>query len=106
MPALRALGAEITLSGQLARVRGVPTLRGAAMEATDLRGAAAMVVGALSAQGTSRMTDPGHLCRGYAALAPDLRSLGAEIHEQTLHARRWQHVTGKEQTGYIAIIIP
>ena len=55
VPALRALGGRIQVSGAIAALTGVPELHGAVMEATDLRGGAAMVVGALGAQGTSRI---------------------------------------------------
>ncbi len=77
VPGLRALGAEIRLSDGLARVRGVPSLRGAELRATDLRGAAAMVIAALSAQGESHIREAWHLDRGYGSLVPRLQSLGA-----------------------------
>ena len=83
VPALRRLGGKIDLAGRIAAVRGVDRLRGCAMEATDLRGAAAMVVAALAAEGESRITDPCHLRRGYAALVPTLRSLGAAAEESS-----------------------
>lgn len=79
VPALRALGADIELTGSLARIRGVETLRGADMRATDLRGAAAMVIGALAAQGESQITEAWHLERGYGDFVARLRSLGAEV---------------------------
>lgn len=78
VPALRALGAEIETAGRLARVRGVTGLRGAQIAATDLRGAAAMVIAALSAEGVSRMTQAWHLERGYGDFTARLRSLGGE----------------------------
>lgn len=78
VPALRAMGANIETAGDLARVRGVPALHGAAVTATDLRGAAAMVIAALSAQGESVIRDAWHLDRGYGHLIGRLRSLGAE----------------------------
>lgn len=78
VPALRRLGARIDLAGRLAAVRGVERLHGAEMEATDLRGGAAMVVAALSAEGESRITRPEHLFRGYAGMIPALRGLGAD----------------------------
>ncbi len=77
--ALKDLGGEIRVQGQLASVRGVQALSGARMEGTDLRGAAAMVVGALGAEGTSVLTQAQHLERGYADLVPGLRALGAQI---------------------------
>lgn len=79
VPALRALGGNIGVCGSIAAVSGVQTLRGAQMEATDLRGGAAMVVGALGAQGPSRVTKGEHILRGYEALPEKLRALGADI---------------------------
>ncbi len=79
VPALRALGADIDCTGRTACVRGVKALHGAALTATDLRGAAAMVCAALSAQGESKITQAWHLERGYGQLIQRLRTLGAEI---------------------------
>lgn len=79
VPALRALGGRIQVSGAIAAVTGVPELHGAAMEATDLRGGAAMVVGALGAQGTSRIGSVQHILLGYEDFARRLAALGATI---------------------------
>lgn len=79
VPALRALGGNIGVCGSIAAVSGVKSLRGARMEATDLRGGAAMVVAALGAQGTSRVDRVEHILRGYESLPEKLRALGAEI---------------------------
>ena len=78
VPALRAMGAEIETAGCLARVYGVKKLHGAQIAATDLRGAAAMVIAALSAEGETRITQAWHLDRGYGEFAARLRSLGGE----------------------------
>ena len=78
VPALRALGADIETAGALARVRGVDRLHGAELTATDLRGAAAMAVAALAAQGETRILEARHLDRGYGDFLRRLRSLGAE----------------------------
>lgn len=79
VPALRAMGAWIETVGDLARVRGVPALHGAEITATDLRGAAAMVIAALSAEGESIIHNAWHLDRGYGRLIERLRLLGAEV---------------------------
>ena len=84
VPALRRLGASIELAGGLAAVHGVKKLRGCRMEATDLRGGAAMVIAALAAEGDSRITGLTHLRRGYAELVPCLQKLGADICLETL----------------------
>ena len=73
------LGADIRVEGRVAVVCGVERLRGAAMEATDLRGGAAMVVAALAAEGESRVGAIHHIRRGYEDIVRDLRMLGAEI---------------------------
>ena len=82
IPELRRLGAEISTEGRVAIVTGVPALTGAAVEAEDLRGGAALVIAGLSAAGETRVEDPGHIERGYDDLAGTLRSLGAEIRRE------------------------
>ena len=79
VPALCAMGAKITAVGRYALVHGVPRLHGADVAATDLRGGAAMVIAALSAQGESRVAATEHMERGYTAFVPTLCGCGAEI---------------------------
>ena len=74
------MGARIETAGDLARVRGVSALQGAEVTATDLRGAAAMVIAALAADGESKIHDAWHLDRGYSDFIQRLRSIGAEAH--------------------------
>ena len=81
VPGLRAFGADVEITGRIARIRGVDRLHGAAAAATDLRGAAALVIAALAAEGESRITDARHLDRGYARFAERLRALGADAAE-------------------------
>ena len=81
VPALRALGAHIHAARRYAVVTGVRELHGASMTATDLRGGAAMVIGALCARGESELAGTAHLKRGYAELVPTLRACGADITE-------------------------
>ncbi|MFJ4656824.1 hypothetical protein ACIP5Y_36645 [Nocardia sp. NPDC088792] len=78
---LNRLGTRIEVSGAMARITGDhPPVRGAdRLTATDLRGAAALLLGALRARGTTRITGTGHLVRGYRDLVGDLRRLGARI---------------------------
>ena len=82
IPELRRLGAEISTEGRVAIVTGVPALTGAAVEAEDLRGGAALVIAGLSAEGETQVEDPGHIERGYDDLAGTLRSLGADVSRQ------------------------
>lgn len=76
---LRKTGAQITVDARCARVRGVERLHGAELLAEDLRGGAAMVVAALSAEGKSLIFGVKHIKRGYDNLEKMLRKLGAEI---------------------------
>ena len=76
---LSRFGADISVEERQASVWGVRDLRGAVVSAGDLRGGAAMIIAALSAEGESLIVDPGHIARGYEHLDHKLRSLGADI---------------------------
>ncbi len=78
---LKRLGADITLRENTATIRGVEVLHGGWVEAVDLRGAAALAVAALGAEGITQIDGIRHLHRGYEAFAKKLRALGAEITE-------------------------
>lgn len=78
---LRRLGADIHTEGRVAVVTGVRELHGAPTVATDLRGGAALVIAALSAEGKTQILDNAHITRGYEHLAPRLRAIGADITE-------------------------
>ena len=71
-----AAGRELWLPGD-----GRP-LHGAAVEAGDLRGGAALVVAALAARGQSRIAGCGYIDRGYPALEALLARLGARIRRE------------------------
>ena len=79
VPQLRKFGASIETAGPTALVSGVSALQPACVEAGDLRAAAALVIGALQAQGKSTVTGLKHLDRGYDNLEENLRQLGADI---------------------------
>ena len=76
---LRRLGAHIKTEGRIAVTEGVPHLQGAAVDCTDLRGGAALVVAALAAEGESVIGNLVHLDRGYEALHTVLKAAGAQI---------------------------
>ena len=76
---LRKMGAEICVKENTALVRGVPVLHGATVQAGDLRGGAALVAAALSAEGNSQVLGVKHIKRGYDRLEENLKSLGAAI---------------------------
>jgi len=76
---LGRLGADITLEGRTAVVKGVPHLSGAPMMATDLRASASLILAALAARGRSEISRVYHLDRGYDRLDEKLAALGADI---------------------------
>lgn len=76
---LRRMGANVTLEGRVAMVSGVKRLAGADVSATDLRGGAALVVAALSAEGESSISEIDHIDRGYEYIEKILSSVGAKI---------------------------
>ena len=73
------MGASVKTEGKVAVIEGVPRLYGASVEATDLRGAAALVIAALAAEGKSTVSGVKYLERGYENLETVLSDLGAEI---------------------------
>ena len=76
---LARMGADIRVDGRVAVVKGRGRLHGASVRGTDLRGTAALVIAALSAQGVSQVHDLRYIRRGYDGLERDLAALGAEI---------------------------
>ena len=76
---LQRLGADITIHGNTAVVKGVERLQGAKVMATDLRASASLVIAGLVAQGQTLIDRIYHLDRGYEALEHKLGALGARI---------------------------
>ena len=76
---LKRMGADITVRGRAALIRGVEKLHGASVTASDLRGGAALVIAALKAEGQSNVIDLSHIDRGYADFEGKLKKLGAKI---------------------------
>lgn len=79
VPELIRMGADITTEGRVALVRGVERLRGARVEASDLRGGGALAAAALGAEGTTILSGLHHIDRGYEGLEEMLRRLGADV---------------------------
>ena len=79
VPELNRLGARVELRNNVAIVRGVPSLQGAPVMATDIRASAALVIAALAAEGETRISRIYHLDRGYEQLEQKLQKLGAAI---------------------------
>lgn len=79
IPELIRMGADITVRGRSAFIRGVKTLKGADVFAGDLRGGAALTLAAISAEGLSSVSDLSHIDRGYSGFEYKLRRIGAKI---------------------------
>ena len=73
------MGADITVDGSSAIVRGVSCLRGAPVMATDLRASASLILAGLVAEGTTEISRIYHLDRGYEHIEEKMSSLGADI---------------------------
>ncbi len=78
-PELARLGADISVSGGEARVRGVPILDGAQVMATDLRASVSLVIAALAARGETTVSRVYHLDRGFERLEEKLSACGADV---------------------------
>ncbi|GAB1475183.1 UDP-N-acetylglucosamine 1-carboxyvinyltransferase [Bacillota bacterium] len=80
---LTRMGADITIDGRKAIIKGVERLHGRRVRAGDLRGGAALVIAGLSAEGCTIVDDVAHIDRGYEKLENILTSLGAQITRTT-----------------------
>jgi UDP-N-acetylglucosamine 1-carboxyvinyltransferase len=78
-PELSRMGAQISVDGQIATVRGVKRLKGAPVMATDLRASMSLVLAGLSAEGQTIINRVYHLDRGFERLEEKLRACGALI---------------------------
>ena len=82
-PELSRLGADISVQGGEARVRGVETLDGAQVMATDLRASVSLVIAGLAARGETVVNRVYHLDRGFERLEQKLSACGAQIRRIT-----------------------
>ena len=76
---LNKMGADITIEGKKLFISGPTELTGKVVEATDLRAGACMVLAALSAKGTTTITQIEHVLRGYENIVEKLENVGAKI---------------------------
>ncbi len=76
---LSRMGADISIHGRTAVVRGVDRLYGAEVFSTDLRASASLVLAGLVAEGETIIRDIYHLDRGYESIDKKLKALGASI---------------------------
>ena len=80
VPELMRMGADITIDGSYAMVRGNKTgLKGAPVKATDLRASISLVLAAMCANGKTEISEIYHLDRGYANLESRLKACGATL---------------------------
>lgn len=79
VPELCRMGANITVHGASALVRGVKKLKGAPVMATDLRASVSLVLAGLVAEGETVISRVYHLDRGYERIEEKLRACGADI---------------------------
>lgn len=79
VPELNRLGANISLSGNTATVRGVKELKSAEVMATDLRASVSLALGALAAKGETIINRVYHIDRGYENIEHKLEQCGAKI---------------------------
>jgi UDP-N-acetylglucosamine 1-carboxyvinyltransferase len=76
---LRRMGADLRVTGNTAIVKGVKSLQGARVMATDLRASASLILAGLCAYGTTEVSRIYHIDRGYEAIEKKLSGLGARI---------------------------
>ncbi len=79
IPELTRMGADLTLEGNTVLCKGVKSLTGAHLMATDLRASASLVLAGLAAKGTTTIERVYHLDRGYETIEEKLKLLGAQI---------------------------
>lgn len=76
---LKRMGADIKIEGRSAIIHGVQRLNAAPVTATDLRAGAALILAALTAEGTTVIRETHHIDRGYEKVEEKLSRLGARI---------------------------
>ena len=79
VPELNRMGARINVHGSSAIVRGVPSLSGAPVMASDLRASLSLILAGLAAKGETVVNRVYHLDRGYEAVEQKLAACGADI---------------------------
>ena len=88
VPELRRMGADIEQYEHQVKTRGVESLTGAPVMATDLRASAGLVLAGLMAKGITVVDRIYHLDRGYECIEEKLSSLGAKI--RRVSAKLWE----------------
>jgi len=76
---LQRMGADMTIDGNSVTIRGVESLTGAPVMATDLRASASLILAALMADGETTVRRVYHIDRGYERIEEKFHLLGADI---------------------------
>lgn len=76
---LKRMGADIKLKDKSAMIRGVKSLMGAPVMASDLRASASLVIAGLMAEGKTEVSRLYHLDRGYEDFVEKLSGVGANL---------------------------
>ena len=84
------MGADISVSGNQAIIRGGKTLKGTQVQAGDLRGGAALLIAALMAEGETCVTGAGFISRGYEHICEDYGLWAAEYGSGTEDLRIYE----------------
>jgi UDP-N-acetylglucosamine 1-carboxyvinyltransferase len=79
VPELCRMGANISIKGNKAIIKGTPELRGAEVMASDLRASVSLIIAGLAAQGDTKVRRIYHLDRGYQSLEQKLANCGANV---------------------------
>jgi len=82
VPELVRMGADIKTSGDTATVTGVEMLKGAPVQATDLRAGVSLILAGLAAEGETVVNRVYHVDRGFERLEEKLSRVGADIERQ------------------------
>ncbi len=80
---LQRMGADVMTEGHHAVIRGVERLSAAPVQALDIRAGAALVIAALTADGTTEIGDVHFIDRGYEGLEDKLSALGADVRRES-----------------------
>lgn len=79
IPELVRMGANISVDGRTAVIKGVTALKGTTVTSMDLRGGAALILAGLAADGETIVDNSKHIERGYENIEKMFKNLGAEI---------------------------
>jgi UDP-N-acetylglucosamine 1-carboxyvinyltransferase len=99
VPELSRMGANVTIHGSSALLRGQPQLTGAEVMATDLRASVSLVLAALAAEGETVVNRVYHLDRGYENVVEKLGACGADIERVGEEGVPVHDADGDEQAG-------